>query len=78
MLRASSKIRLARAGLYTPHEQKRAIYVTACSGVRRPSLTQSIIFLARLVLIMPCPHMVLSDSTCVFGSFSVLPSNPSE
>ena len=50
----------------------------AGSGVRRPSFTQSIIFLASEWLIMPWPHMVLRVKTCVFGSFSVLPSNPRE
>src|SRR5439155_1779225 len=71
-------MRLARTGLKPPHEQKRAIYVTASEGVRRPSLTQSILFFARLCETIPCPHMVVSFSNCVLGSFSVLPSTPSE
>ena len=52
-VRASSRIRFPRAGLKTPQEQKRARYDTACSGVRRPSFTQSIIFFASDALTMP-------------------------
>src|SRR5205814_1103386 len=51
--RASSRIRRDRDGLNTPHEQNRARYADACSGVRRPSFTQSIIFLASDMLIIP-------------------------
>jgi len=55
----------------------------ACSwrpapALRRPSLTQSSIFLPSDAAIMPWPHMVVSMSTCESGSFSVLPSKPSE
>lgn len=53
LLRASSRMRLALTGLKTPQEQNRAMYVTACAGVRRPSLTQSIILRARLDDTMP-------------------------
>src|SRR6185437_6410104 len=63
LVRASSSIRLARDGLKTPQEQNRVMYVTASSGVRRPSFTQSTIFLASEALTMPCPHMVASFST---------------
>lgn len=58
LVRASSRRRRARAGLNTPQEQNRCRYVTACSGVRRPSFTQSIILLASDALTMPWPHMV--------------------
>ena len=61
---------MARDGLKIPQEQKRARYVTASSGVRRPSFTQSIIFFPMLLEIMPWPHMVVSASIWVFGSFS--------
>ena len=71
-------MRAARAGLKTPQEQKRVRMAAACSGVRRPSFTQSIIFFASDVLTMPCPHIVESISTWAFGRFSVLPSKPSE
>src|SRR6185369_17219482 len=67
---ASSKIRLARDGLNTPQEQNRCKYVTAWSGVRRPSFTQSIIFFANEFATIPWPHIVESSSTWVFGSFS--------
>ena len=43
---AASRMRLARAGLKTPQEQKRVSVAAACSGVRRLSLTKSIIFFA--------------------------------
>jgi hypothetical protein len=52
-VRASSRIRFPRAGLNTPQEQNRVKYETACSGVRRPSFTQSIIFFASDELTMP-------------------------
>ena len=63
-------------GLNTPHEQKRVSVAAASSGVRRFSLTKSIIFFASEWLIMPCPHIVDSIMTCEFGIFSVLPSKP--
>ena len=43
---ACSSTRAARAGLNTPQEQNRVMQAAACSGVRRPSFTQSIIFFA--------------------------------
>ena len=76
--RASSSSRRARDGLNTPHEQNRVSTTAACSGVRRPSFTQSIIFLASDMLTMPCPHIVDSASTSPFGRCSVFPSKPSE
>ena len=76
--RASSSSRVARDGLNTPHEQNRLSTTEACSGVRRPSFTQSIIFFASDWLTMPCPHIVDSASTSPLGRCSVLPSNPSE
>src|SRR5688500_16113082 len=78
LVRASSRILLARAGLKTPHEQKRVSTAAASSGVRRFSLTKSIIFFASEWLIMPCPHIVESIITCPDGILSVLPSKPSE
>src|SRR4051812_14720526 len=53
LVRTSSRILRAREGLKTPHEQKRASVAAAASGVRRFSLTKSIIFLASDALTMP-------------------------
>ena len=69
---------MARDGLKTPHEQNRVNVAAHCSGVRRFSLTTSIIFFASEWLIIPCPHIVDSTITCALGIFSVLPSKPSE
>jgi hypothetical protein len=46
-------MRAARRGLNAPQLQNRQRYSLACSGERRPALTQSIIFLAKLEEIIP-------------------------
>ncbi len=66
----------ARTGLKLPHTQKRAMYLVASSGVRLPALTQSVIFRAKVVEIMPCPHIVLSRIVSPSGNFSVMPRKP--
>src|SRR5437773_5511037 len=76
--RDCSRISLARAGLKIPQEQKRDRYTQACSGARRPSLTQSIILRAKVNEIMPWPHMVESSSTRRSARRSVFPMNPRE
>jgi len=64
--------------LKTPQTQNRAAERAASAGVRRPSLTQSIIFFAKLAEIIPWPHIVESSNTGRSGRRSICPRKPSE
>ena len=71
-------MRSALLVLNTPQVQKRAIVRETSAGVRRFSLTQSIIFLTNWAESILCPHMVESSKTVASGSLSTLPQKPKE
>ena len=71
-------MRSALLVLNTPQLQKRAIVRETSAGVRRFSLTQSIIFLTNWAESMPWPHMVESSKTVASGSLSTRPQKPKE
>ena len=77
-VRASLRMLSALLMLKTPQLQKRAIVRAAAAALRRFSLTQSIIFLAKLAETVPCPHIVVSSRTVASGKRSTRPQKPRE